>query len=94
VESLTPFNVLVNYWWNEARQTGSPFDAMLHAVLALRDLPPAQRDAWRHMFEHYVFNSPDEALSHLSREQRGLLGPPSPERMQAIRGILARGFSR
>jgi hypothetical protein len=94
VESLAPFNVLVNYWWNEARQTGSPFDSMLHAMLTLRDLPPAQREAWRAMFEHYVFTAPDEALGHLPREQRGMLGPPSPERTNTIRGILARVFGR
>jgi hypothetical protein len=94
VESLSPFNVLVNYWWNEARQTGSPFDCMLHAILTLRDLPPAQREVWRRMFEHYVFTAPDEALAHLPREQRGLLGPPSAERAQAIRAILARAFGR
>jgi hypothetical protein len=94
VESLAPFNALVNYWWNDARQAGSPFDAMLHAVLTLRDLPPAQREAWRHIFDHYVFTAPDEALSHLPREQRGMLGPPSPERAAAIRAILARAFQR
>jgi hypothetical protein len=94
VESLSPFNVLVNYWWNEARAAGSPFDCMLHAVLTLRDLPPAQRAVWRAMFEHYVFTAPDEALAHLPREQRGMLGPPSPERTQAIRAILARAFGR
>ena len=94
VESLTPFNVLVNYWWNDARQAGSPFDCMLHAVLTLRDLPPAQRQVWRKLFEYYVFTSPDEALAHLPREQRGMLGPPTPERAQAIRAILARAFSR
>ncbi len=94
VESLAPFNVLVNYWWNEARQAGSPYDAMLHAVLALRDLPPAQRAVWRAMFDHYVFTAGDEALSHLPREQRGIMGPPSPTRLQAIRAILARAFSR
>jgi hypothetical protein len=94
VESLTPFNVLVNYWWNEARQAGSPFDAMLHAILALRDLPPEQRAVWQAMFEHYVFKSGDESLAHLPREQRGMLGPPSNERAQAIRNILARSFSR
>src|SRR4051812_41477529 len=76
VESLTPFNVLVNYWRNEARQAGSPFDAILHAILALRDLPPEQRAVWHTMFEHYVFKSGDESMAHLSREQRGLLGPP------------------
>ena len=30
----------------------------------------------------------------LPREQRGMLGPPSPEREKAIRAILARAFSR
>jgi hypothetical protein len=92
VESLSPFNVLVNYWWNEARPSGSPFDSMLHAILALRDLPPEQRAVWRTMFEHYVFSSSDESMAHLPREQRGMLGPPSPERAQAIRAILSRAF--
>jgi hypothetical protein len=94
VESLSPFNVLVNYWWNDARQAGSPFDCMLHGILALRDLPPAQREVWRVMFENYVFKSGDESMAHLPREQRGMLGPPSAERTQAIRTILARAFSR
>ena len=94
VESLTPFNVLVNYWWNEARQAGSPFDCMLHAILALRDLPPEQRDVWHTMFEHYVFQSADESMAHLPLEQRGMLGPPSAERALAIRTILARSFTR
>lgn len=94
VESLAPFNVLVNYWWNEARQTGSPYDAMLHAILALRDLPPEQRAVWRTMFDHYVFTAADDALAHLPRDQRGIMGPPSPERTQAIRAILARAFSK
>ena len=94
VEALEPFNVLVNYWWNEARQVGSPFDSMLHAILTLRDLPPEQRAVWRTLFEHYVFTSGDESMAHLPREQRGMLGPPSPERAQAIRAILARAFTR
>ncbi len=92
VESLTPFNVLVNYWWNDAPRTGSAFDCMLHAVLTLRDLPPGQREVWRTLFEHYVFKSGDDAMAHLPLEQRGMLGPPSPERTQAIRAILARAF--
>jgi len=94
VESLAPFNVLANYWWNDARQTGSPFDAMLHGILALRDLPPDQRDVWRKMFEHFVFSPPEETLAHIPREKRGIQGPPSPERTQAIRAILAKIFSR
>jgi len=92
VESLTPFNVLVNYWWNDAPRTSSGFDSLLHAVLALRDLPPEQRAVWHTLFEQYVFKPGDETLAHLPVEQRGLLGPPSPERTQAIRSILAKAF--
>jgi Cupin-like domain len=95
VESLTPFNVLVNYWWNDApRMAGSAYDSMLHAMLALRDLPAAQRDVWQTLFKQYVFTSADESLAHLPVEQRGMLGPPSPERSQAIRAILARAFAK
>ena len=94
VQSLTPFNVLINYWWNEARQAGSPFDTMLHAMLTLRDLPAPQRTAWRALFAHYVFTDPDVALAHLEPHQRGLLGPPSAKRTQAIRAVLARAFGR
>jgi len=94
VESLAAFNVLVNYWWNDARRSGAPFDTLLHAILTLRDLPPAQREVWRILFEHYVFTPADEAMAHLSPAQRGLLGPPSEERNQAIRAVLARAFSR
>ena len=94
VEALAPFNALVNYWWNDARKAGSPYDALLHAIHCLRDLPAPQRDAWSHVFRHYVFTPPEESLGHLPPEQRGLLGPPSPERAQAIRGILARAFTR
>jgi hypothetical protein len=33
-------------------------------------------------------------MAHLPPEQRGMLGPPSAERAQAIRTILARSFTR
>ncbi len=94
VESLEPFNVLVNYWWNEARPGARPFDCLLHATLALRDLPPEQLAVWKGIFDHYVFQSHGEAMGHLTPEQRGLLGPQRPERTQAIRDILARSFTR
>ena len=48
VRSVDRINMLVNYWWTptgEAR--GAPRDAFLHAMLAIRTLPKAHRDAWR-----------------------------------------------
>ncbi|HEU4604119.1 MAG TPA: cupin-like domain-containing protein, partial [Steroidobacteraceae bacterium] len=95
VQSLTAFNVLVNYWWNDTRPLGSsPFDCLLHALLALRDLPPNQREAWRAVFDHYVFQSSGDPLAHLAPEHRGLLGPASKQRTADIKAILLRALSR
>jgi len=94
VESLTPFNVLANYWWNSATSYGSPYSVLLHAALCLRDLPPDQRAVWRTMFDELVFKDPEQALAHLTPEQRGLIGPPTPRRAQEVRAILAELLSK
>jgi hypothetical protein len=93
VESLTPLNGLVNYWWNDAPRLGSPYGVLLHAAMTLRDLPADQREVWRTMFEHFVFTDPEKALAHLTPQQRGLLGPPEPKRIADVRNILAQTFS-
>ncbi len=55
VEALAPFNMLMNYWIDPPADAGSPFDAMVHGILAIAALPPARRAAWRSFFDHYVF---------------------------------------
>jgi Cupin-like domain len=90
VESLTPFNVLVNYWWNDAPDHGTPHGALLHSLLAIRDLPADQRAVWASLFEELVFTDPETALAHLPPAKRGMLGPPSAERSRGIRERLAR----
>ena len=94
VESLTPFNVLVNYWWNTAPKLGSPYAVLLHAALSLRDMPADQRAVWTSMFELLVFTDPEASMGHLAPMRRGLMGPPSPQRMREVRNILAQTFSR
>ncbi|HVZ30616.1 MAG TPA: cupin-like domain-containing protein [Asticcacaulis sp.] len=75
VRSLEPFNVLVNYWWDDNPPgLGLPFDALLHGLLALRDLPPARRRAWKAMFDYFVFGEQGEPMAHLKPEDRGPLG--------------------
>lgn len=87
-------NVLVNYWWDRDPQA-SPFVALAHGLLALRDLPPAERAAWRQWFDHYVFG-PDAAsvADHLPPFARGILGPPSPARSDRLKQFLANVFGR
>jgi hypothetical protein len=94
VESLAPLNVLVNFWWNDAESGGAPHGALLHSVLAIRDLPETQRAVWQALFRELVFTAPERALAHLEAGARGMLGPPSPERTRAIRERLARDLNR
>jgi len=67
VESLEPFNLLVNYWWHASggAQIGGPcgFDALILSMLNLRSLPPATLQAWRAQWKWAVIVS---ALSPLA----------------------------
>lgn len=94
VEALDPVNVLVNYWWNDADGAAqAPWDAMLHAVMAIRQLPPAQRRAWRANFDHYVFLASGNPGAHLPEFARGLLDSDAPLDKAAIRAELIRALT-
>ena len=85
VAASAPVNVLVNYWHNDA-QHGGGFLALVHAMLAIRDLPPAQKEAWRGWFDHFVFGEgAAEASAHLPPHARGVTGPASSQRDEKIR---------
>jgi hypothetical protein len=94
VESLEPFNVLVNYWWHEplgaSSNADSAFDALLHGILSIRALPPETRRAWGAFFEHYVFGAQADSIEHIPRERRGVLGELSQEQLHALRAHLAK----
>jgi len=92
VESLAPFNVLVNYWWHAAPGTptgaSSGFDALVYSILNIRSLPPAVRNAWHALFEHYVFGEHEDATGHIPPHRHGLLGRLSPEDAARVRDYL------
>lgn len=95
VRSLDNLNGLVNYWWatpDEAR--GDPRNAMLHAMLAIRSLPAPHRDAWRAMFDHYVFERDGGVADHLPENRRGVLGDMQPDALRRLRQALSRALSR
>jgi hypothetical protein len=95
VESLSPFNVLFNYWWDDLPPwTGSPFEAMIHGLMSVRTLPPERRELWRKMFDHFVFKTDGDPVAHLTPRQRGIQGPMTPQLAELIRTHLANLFSR
>ena len=76
VEAVSPFNVLVNFWWDAFRAgPDAPNTAMMLAMIAIAERPEAERAAWRAFFDHYVFRPRGHPLAHLPEERRGILGP-------------------
>lgn len=93
VRAFDRLNVLVNYWWEH--RSGAAFVALVHAIWAVRDLPDAEKAAWRGWFDHLVF-APDagRAADHLPDAARGIMGAASPERTSRIRQFLTGMLSR
>ncbi|HEY0768128.1 MAG TPA: cupin-like domain-containing protein [Steroidobacteraceae bacterium] len=93
VESLEPFNVLINYWWHAvagaAVGSASGFDSLIHALLNLRSLPPATREAWRALFDHYVFGTQIGVTEHIPEQRRGVLGTFASADAARVRAYLA-----
>jgi len=76
VEAMAPFNGLVNYWWDGfSAGPDAPYTTLLLAMIAIAERPPAERQAWRAFFDHYVFRTDGHPLAHLLPERHGLLGP-------------------
>ncbi len=91
VQAAGPLDVLVNYWWGHPAL--SPFPALVHALVAMRDLPAAERAAWRGWLDHYVFGEEAGAVAdHLPQYARTVLDAPSPERADYIRTYLLRSL--
>jgi hypothetical protein len=98
VQSLERFNMLVNYWWLAATPDRAvpPFtlDALMHVAATVRALPDAQRVAWRHLFEHYVFDTTRDVTGHIPPERQGVLGEMSAEDHASLRKLLSERLSR
>jgi len=95
VEALDPFNVLVNYWWRQTpHYMDTPTNALMYAVMTIRDLPPAQRAAWHALFRHYVFEAGEDTADHIPEPARRMLGPMTEDMTRALRAQLLKRLNR
>jgi hypothetical protein len=95
VEALDSFNLLINYWWRQSPDyMGTPVNVLKHALLTIRDLPPEQREAWRNIFEYYVFNADDSTFGHVPKQARGPLGPIDEQLARMLRAELLNKLNR
>ena len=96
MEGLEAFNVLVNYWWR--RSPGwmdTPMNALMLAIMSVRDLPAHERTIWKDVFDHYVF-SYEEATDagHIPESARRSLSPMDEARVRHLRALLLQRLNR
>ena len=95
IEALDAFNVLVNYWWRQSPGfMDSPINALMLAILTVRDLPKAQRDAWHNLFRHYVFEADEHTASHIPESARRVLAPMDEDAARELRARLLQRLNR
>ncbi len=95
VEALEPINVLINYWWRQSPSyMSAPINALQHALMSVRDLPPQQKKVWQDMFEHYVFNEDQEAHAHIPEQGLGVLAPMDEAAVRKLRSQLLNKLKR
>ncbi|RTL23849.1 MAG: cupin-like domain-containing protein [Burkholderiales bacterium] len=95
VEGLDPINALVNFWWRQTpAYMDTPLNTLMLALLTLRDLPPAQRQAWANLFDHYVFQADAQTAAHIPAAARGVLGPLNESLARQLRVVLLNRLNR
>jgi hypothetical protein len=95
IESLESLNVLVNYWWRQSPAfMDSPMNALMLAIMTVRDLPPEQLKAWQNLFRHYVFEADEDTAAHIPPQARRVLAPMDPESARELRARLLQRLNR
>lgn len=95
VESLKPYNLLVNYWWDDAPAfLTSGMNALYAAMLGIRDKSTHEREAWKHVFNHYIFSGSEKSNSHIPTEARGFLQILDRLGVRKLRALLINKLNR
>jgi hypothetical protein len=95
VEALDAFNVMINYWWNVSPAfVDTPMTTLLHGILSLRDRPDQEKQAWRALFDYYVFGDPELPAAHLPEHARGALAPLDETSARRLRAELLQRLNR
>lgn len=96
MEGLDGFNVLVNYWWRQSPAwMDTPMNALMLAIMSVRDLPPVERAIWKDVFDHYVFDYDEAGVAgHIPEPARRVLAPLDEARVRHLRALLLQRLNR
>ena len=95
VEALSPFNMMINFWWlRSPAYMGNPMDIVMHAIMGIRDRPEAEKNAWREVFEYYIFGPADTPREHLPTSIQGALGELDYDSIRRLRALVKNKLNR
>jgi hypothetical protein len=95
VASLDELGAMINFWWRDAEPPLlTPLNALYHAVITMKNLPPKELAAWRTLFDHYVFEENGDPAEHLPEQARGILGRRTPELVERVKKLLIAALGR
>ena len=95
VGSLDELGAMINFWWRDAEPPLlTPLNALYHAVIAMKNLPPSELAAWRVLFDHYIFEDDGDPVEHLPEKARGILGKRTPELVARVKKLLIDALGR
>jgi hypothetical protein len=95
VASLDEVGAMINFWWRDAEPPLlTPLNALYHAVITMKNLPPEELRRWRVLFDHYIFGDDGDPAGHLPEPARGILGRRTPELVARVKKLLIDALSR
>jgi hypothetical protein len=95
VEAFDRFNAMVNFWWMTAEPyLGNPMDALMHAMMSVRDRSAKEKEAWKGLFDYYIFADSEQARAHLPPESQGLLANMDDNLARRLRAMLRNNLNR
>jgi hypothetical protein len=95
VEAFDRFNAMVNYWWMEAEPyLGNPMDALMHAMMSVRDRPTKEKEAWKALYDYYIFGDTEKVHAHLPLESHGALANLDENQARRLSAMLRNNLNR
>jgi len=95
VASLDELGAMINFWWRDAEPPLlTPLNALYHAVITMKNLPPDELARWKAMFDHYIFAENGDPVGHLPEQARGILGRRTPDLVARVKKLLIDALSR
>lgn len=95
VEAFDRFNVMVNFWWMTAPPyLGNPMDVLMHAMMSVRDRPVKEKEAWKALFDYYIFADPEQVRAHLPTQSHGAFATMDDNLSRQLRAMLRNNLNR